>query len=55
VDTHIAVTIVALWNFLFDLLPAGAAVFHVLHRKMNKGVFENATIRAAGFSFKSLM
>lgn len=37
-DTYIAVTIVALWYFLFDLFAAGTAVFHWDHRKMVKFV-----------------
>jgi hypothetical protein len=32
-DAYVAVTIVPLWNFLFDLFAAGTAVFHSNHRK----------------------
>lgn len=55
IDTDVAVTIVALRNALLDVITTGTAVFHSGHRKMDKCVVENATIRAAGVAFKNLI
>lgn len=53
IDTDVAVTIVALRNALLDVITTGTAVFHSGHRKIDKCAVENATIRAAGVSFKN--
>jgi hypothetical protein len=55
IDAHVAMTIVALRNALFYVITTGTAVFHLVHREMDKYVVVAVTIRAAGVSFKSLM